>query len=181
MNNSTSNDVINVSSHLRRMGRLKPFQRAVVYPSNRDRAGRVAYSHLTFLQLDQEADRIAHGLNSIGIVRGTRVVVMMKPSLEFFTVLFSLFRMGAVPVMADADLGIRRMLMCFEKSGAEALIGTPIAHFYRKIYPKYFISYRDFRSFGRSQYRPLFSPLWRNEDCTDYPCNNDSFHCLFIQ
>jgi acyl-CoA synthetase (AMP-forming)/AMP-acid ligase II len=149
MSNSTSTDVINVSSHLRSMGRLKPFKRAVVYPSNRDRAGRVAYSHLTFLQLDQEADRIAHGLNSIGIVRGTRAVVMMKPSLEFFTVLFSLFRMGAVPIMADADLGVRRMLMCFEESGAEALIGTPIAHFYRKIYPKYFKSVHTAVTVGR--------------------------------
>ena len=139
-NNPSSNDVINVSTHLRRMGRLQPFKRAVVFPSDRDHAGRVAYSHLTFLQLDQEADRIAHGLNSIGIARGTRAVVMVKPSLEFFTVLFSLFRMGAVPVLADADMGVRRMLMCFEQSNAEALIGTPIAHLYRKIYPKYFKS-----------------------------------------
>ena len=77
------------------MGRLKPFKRAVVYPSNRDRAGRVAYSHLTFQQLDQEADRIAHGLNSIGIARGTRAVVMMKPSLEFFTVLLQTWGFAA--------------------------------------------------------------------------------------
>ncbi len=69
MKNSTDseNNIVNVSSRLRRMAKIQPHKRAVVYPAGRDKNGRVAYSHLTFQQLDQQSDRLAHGLVSYEI------------------------------------------------------------------------------------------------------------------
>ena len=83
---STSNkkvaaNQINVATYLRRMGKVQPFKRAVCYPAGRDERGRVAYSHLTFIQLEQESDSIAYGLEKTGILRGTRTILMVKPSL----------------------------------------------------------------------------------------------------
>ena len=54
----TDNIDFNISSYLTNMAEIMPYHRAVVYPAGQDHAGRVAYSHLTFQQLDQESDAI---------------------------------------------------------------------------------------------------------------------------
>jgi acyl-CoA synthetase (AMP-forming)/AMP-acid ligase II len=138
----THTDIINVAIYLKRMARIDPFRRAVVYPVTRDRAGRVAYSHMTFIQLDRESDAIAHGLEAAGIVRGTRTILMVRPGPEFFTVTFALFKVGAVPVVVDPGMGIARMLQCLKESDPEAFIGIPRAHILRILYPKYFRTVR---------------------------------------
>ncbi|MGD8209126.1 MAG: peptide synthase, partial [Desulfobacterales bacterium] len=76
------NAYVNIASYLTRTAKEQPYRRAVVYPAARDKKGRIAYSHLTFLQLDQESDCLAHGLTAAGVARGTRTVLMVKPSLD---------------------------------------------------------------------------------------------------
>ena len=43
----------------------------------------MGYSHFTFQQLDQESDRLARGFRRLGVTAGTRLVLMVRPSLEF--------------------------------------------------------------------------------------------------
>ena len=52
----------NIAIHLSRMAMRQPHTMAVVVPDGRDRGGRVRYTHLTYRQLDQDSNRIAHGL-----------------------------------------------------------------------------------------------------------------------
>ncbi len=129
---------VNVAHYLTTMARVQPYRRAVVYPAKRDANGRVAYSHLTFRQLDRESDCFAHGLSQAGIDRGTRTILMVRPSLEFFALTFAMFKVGAVPVMVDPGMGVRRMLACLRESQAEAIIGVPPAHALRTLCPGYF-------------------------------------------
>ena len=133
-----NNNIINIASHLKKMAVLQPYKRAVVYPVGTDKYGRIAYSHLTFLQLDHESDRYAHGLEKAGIKRGTRTVLMVKPGPEFFALIFAMFKTGAVPVVVDPGMGIGRMLMCLKESRPVAFIGIPVAHVLRTVFPKYF-------------------------------------------
>jgi acyl-CoA synthetase (AMP-forming)/AMP-acid ligase II len=142
-------EFVNVSSHLTRMAKRQPYQRAVVYPSGRDKYGRSAYCHLTFLQLDQESDRLAHGLQRNGITRGKRTILMVKPSLEFFALVFAMFKAGAVPVVVDPGMGIRRMVDCFNQSRPHAFIGIPAAHVIRTLYPNYFRTVKNWVTVGR--------------------------------
>jgi olefin beta-lactone synthetase len=144
-----NNSIFNISSHLREMAALHPHQRAVVVPKARDKDGRVAYTHLTFSQLENESDRMAFGLNSIGITRGTRTILMVKPGIEFFILTFSLFKVGAVPVVVDPGMGIRRMLGCLKQSMPEAFIGIPKAHALRIFCPKYFQTVKTSVTVGR--------------------------------
>lgn len=132
------NKIINISSYLKRMAGLQPYKRAVVYSAGRDKYKRVAYSHLTFLQLDHESDCYAHGLEKAGITRGTRTVLMVKPGPEFFSLTFAIFKVGAVPVVVDPGMGIGRMLLCLKESRPDAFIGIPVAHALRILFPKYF-------------------------------------------
>ncbi|MEE8399323.1 MAG: fatty acid CoA ligase family protein [Desulfobacterales bacterium] len=129
---------INISSYLSQMADIQPHKRAVVFPAGRDHQGRVAYAHLTFRQLDRESDCLAHGLEQNGISRGTRTVLMVMPSIDFFVLTYALFKTGAVPVVVDPGMGIRRMLRCLEQSQPEAFIGIPKAHLIRRLFPRYF-------------------------------------------
>jgi olefin beta-lactone synthetase len=130
--------IVNVATYLRDMARVQPYKRAVVCPCGRDPEGRVAYTHLTFRQLDIESDCIAQGLEEIGINRGVRTILMVRPSLDFFALVFALFKVGAVPVVVDPGMGVARMLNCLKQSRAQALIGIPPAHVLRTLAPAYF-------------------------------------------
>jgi acyl-CoA synthetase (AMP-forming)/AMP-acid ligase II len=133
---------LNIAEHLKRTARERPFAKAVIYPVSRDSWGRIAYTHLTFQQLDRESDLVAFGLEKIGITRGTRTVLMVRPGIDFFILTFSLFKVGAIPVMVDPGMGIRRMIRCLEESRPTGFIGIPIAHVMRRVFPKYFRSVR---------------------------------------
>jgi len=131
-------EIVNVATYLRRMARRQPYKRAVVCPAGRDDEGRVAYTHLTFRQLDIESDCIARGLDDMGIRRGIRTILMVRPCLDFFALVFALFKVGAVPVVVDPGMGLGRMLSCLRESRARALIGIPAAHVLRTLARPYF-------------------------------------------
>jgi acyl-CoA synthetase (AMP-forming)/AMP-acid ligase II len=142
-------DHVNVAAHLTAAAQKHPFKRAAVCPSGRDRGGRVRYAQLTFQQLDRESDRLAHGLQCAGIGRGTRTILMVRPSLEFFEIIFAIFKIGAVPVVVDPGMGIRRMLACYRSTRPRAFIGIPTAHAVRTLFPKYFPTVRIWVTVGR--------------------------------
>jgi acyl-CoA synthetase (AMP-forming)/AMP-acid ligase II len=150
MDDSEKNsNFVNIASYLRQAAKKQPYKRAVVYPAGRDKNGRIAYSHLTFLQLDQESDNLARGLKAAGITRATRTVLMVKPSIDFFALIFALFKTGAVPVVVDPGMGIRRMVSCFKSTRPQAFIGIPTAHVLRTLYPKFFKTVRTWVTAGK--------------------------------
>ena len=128
----------NIAQLLRQSAAAHPFTRAVVYPCGRDSLGRVIYGQLTFAQLDQESDDLARGLKQAGITPGKRTILMVTPGIDFFILTYALFKAGAVPVVVDPGMGVRRMLTCLQSSCAGAFIGIPRAHLLRKRYPAFF-------------------------------------------
>ena len=75
--NTPGRTTVNVATYLRDMARLQPYKRAVVCPCGRDGQNRVAYTHLTFRQLDIESDCLARGLDDRGVSRGVRTILML--------------------------------------------------------------------------------------------------------
>jgi acyl-CoA synthetase (AMP-forming)/AMP-acid ligase II len=141
--------VNNIASHLLHSTARHPYRKAVVCPCGRDRYGRVAYTHLTFAQLNRDSDRLAHGLEHIGIQRGTRTVLMVRPGIEFFSLIFAMFKIGAVAVVVDPGMGLRRMTACLRSTRPEAFIGIPPAHVLRKLLPRDFTTVRTCVTVGR--------------------------------
>jgi olefin beta-lactone synthetase len=131
-------DSFNIAAHLRQMAQQHPYKRAVIFPFGRNRYNRVTYTHLTFQQLDRESDKLAFGLEATGIGRGIRTVLMVKPCLEFFVLVYALFKTGAIPVVVDPGMGIGRMIRCLGETKPRAFIGIPLAHVIRILFPKYF-------------------------------------------
>ncbi|HKL83721.1 MAG TPA: fatty acid CoA ligase family protein [Desulfobacter sp.] len=139
----------NIAQSLKQSADLYPFKRAVVYPASRDRSGRVLYSQLTFRQLDQQSDNLAAGLDSIGIGRGTRTILMVPPGMDFFLTVFAMFKVGAVPVVVDPGMGIDRMLQCLARSRPTAFIGIEKAHVLRTLRPGFFKTVKRWVTVGR--------------------------------
>ncbi len=134
--------MVNVSALLSLKAKEQPFKRAVVYPVDRDYFGRRTYAHLTFGQLEREADMLARGLNKAGISRGVRTVLMVPPGPDFFILTFAMFKVGAVPVVVDPGMGMKGMLKCLRESQPEAFVGIPKAHMLRVLFPQYFKTVR---------------------------------------
>ena len=139
----------NIATRLTKIAKIHPYRKAVICPTGRDKAGRVAYAHLTFEQLDEQSNRLAAGLVSKGVAKGVRTILMVKPSLEFFTIIFALFKAGAIPVVVDPGMGVRRMAACLKESDPEAFIGIPLAHVLRKILPSFFKNIKIFVTAGK--------------------------------
>ncbi|MCF6247639.1 MAG: AMP-binding protein [Desulfobacula sp.] len=139
----------NISFGLKQSAQKHPHKRAVVYPASKDKKGRVLYSQMTFAQLDKESDRLAFGLEKIGIIRGARTIVMVPPGLEFFVLIFAMFKVGAVPVVVDPGMGLDRMLLCLEQGQPKAFIGIEKAHLLRKLKPRFFRSVKHWVTVGK--------------------------------
>lgn len=122
------NPLANIASKIDDMAALLPHRPAIFFPHSTDANGKVAYTHYTFAQLKQASDVIGAGLRTVGIARGTRTALMVKPSLEFFALTFAIFRVGAVPVFVDPGIGVRSLKICLGEAQPEAFIGIPPAH-----------------------------------------------------
>src|SRR5690606_601420 len=73
------------------------------------------------------------GLAAHGVVRGTRTVVMVRPSPAFFLLMFALFKAGAVPVLVDPGIDKRALRQCLDEARPEAFGGIPLAHLARRL------------------------------------------------
>ena len=113
----------NIAAALPRLADERPAQVAMRCPGPRGRYD-VA---LTYAQLDARSDAIAAGLARRGIVRGTRTVVMVRPTPEFFLLMFALFKLGAVPVLVDPGIDKRALKQCLDEAQPQAFIGIPLA------------------------------------------------------
>ena len=118
----------NIAAALPRLARERPDQVAMRCPGRRPWSGLARYEvAITYAQLDARSDAIAAGLARRGITRGTRTVVMVRPTPEFFLLMFALFKAGAVPVLVDPGIDRRALKQCLDEAKPEAFIGIPLA------------------------------------------------------
>jgi olefin beta-lactone synthetase len=100
--------------------------------------GSGSVSKITFQQLDQDANRLADGLQRTGMAKGDRVLLMVPAGIDFIALTFALFKLGAVPVLIDPGLGRRNVLNCIATAQPRGMIAIPLAHAARKIFSKTF-------------------------------------------
>lgn len=116
---------VNIAHHLTRMAETQPDGIALIHPGR---------GTLTYRELEQRSTQLARGLLRSGVGKGTRTALMVQPSLDLFTLVFGLFKAGAVPVLVDPGLGLRRVKACLERAEPEAFIGVAKAHVARALF-----------------------------------------------
>ena len=124
----------NAASSLRAQATLRPEAPALRFPAENYRTDRPTWDEWTFGRLDQESDALAAGLrDKAGFVQGERVVVLVKPSLQLYALLFALFKLGAVPVLLDPGMGTGPLLACIRQIRPTALVAVSAVQAVRQV------------------------------------------------
>ena len=125
--------ITNVGVRLSETARRDPNGIAIAMPRGRDAAGKRRYETLTFKQLDEDTDRIADGLTWMGVPRGSRLVLMVPPSIDFIALTFALFKAGMITVLIDPGMGRKNLVQCLTDVEPDGIIGIPLVHAIRSV------------------------------------------------
>ncbi len=143
----------NIAERLRETARAAPDQAAIILPPRRGRGER----RITFAELDREADRIATGLVAMGVRPRHRIVLMVRPGIEFIALTFGLFRSGATAVLIDPGMGLKRVMRCLAEVEPDGFVAIPIVHAVRRLRTKLFPNARFNVCVGRNWFRDAVS------------------------
>ena len=113
----------NVAHFLAQQAVTQPTAAAVRAPLSHDRDGTIRYAERSFAELEAEASATVHYFLAKGIRRGSRVLLMLRPGLDLIRIVFALFKMGAVPIVIDPGMGLKKFLRCVRHSKPTALVG----------------------------------------------------------
>ena len=132
----------NVARYLPEGAATAPDAAALLVPRGRLTDGSIRYETLSRAELNAEADAWADRLTRSGIVRGTRVLLMVRPGLSLIGICFALFKVGAVPIVIDPGMGLRGFLRCVQRSSPQAIVGTALAIVVSRVFAIRFRSVR---------------------------------------
>jgi acyl-CoA synthetase (AMP-forming)/AMP-acid ligase II len=125
----------NVAQRLTQMAQARPEAVAVVEPLGYDLHGKRQYRHVTFRELDQDSDRIARGLSRLGVKPGTRLALLVRPGIDFVSLVFGLFKAGAVAILIDPGMGRRNLVRCLAEAEPEGFVAIPLVQAVRTLLP----------------------------------------------
>lgn len=97
---------------LRSAARRFPFHLAINYEG----------AWLTYRRLNQESNRFANALQSIGILKGERVLILMPNLPQFVVALFGVFKAGGVAVLTSPTTEPEELARQVRDSGARVLV-----------------------------------------------------------
>ena len=130
---ASKSDRLNVASRLSLAARETPETVAVAAPRGVDSNGHRKYDQVTFGQLEHDVDRLARGLVAIGVQPGTRIALLVRPSIDFIALVFALFRSGAVTILIDPGMGRKNLVRCLAEARPEGFVAIPAVHAMRKL------------------------------------------------
>ena len=118
----------NIASRLTAVAAKHPDQPAVVMANPA-----AAAEQYTLGELDEKSDILARGLQQAGMEKGMRAVLMAPPGLDFFALVFALFKAGVVLVGIDPGMGLKNIGTCLAEAEPHAFIGNRKAHLVRRL------------------------------------------------
>lgn len=128
----------NVGVRLSLVAKQWPDQVAVAQPLGRAAGGKRIYKSVTFRELDEDSDLLADGLVSLGAKPGMRLVLMVRPGIDFISLVFALFKAGVVTVLIDPGMGRRNLFRCLEEVEPQGFVAIPLAQAVRTLYSRRF-------------------------------------------
>ncbi len=75
--------------------------------------------------LADQVDAVARGLAAAGVRPGQRVAVLVPPGIDLTTLVYAVWRLGAVVVVADAGLGLARLAGVLRGAAPDHVVAVP--------------------------------------------------------
>jgi olefin beta-lactone synthetase len=103
----------------------------------------------TFDELRQNSEGYAAALHARGVRQGDRVMLMVRPSMDFVCLTFALFHLGAVVILIDPGMGYKNLLRSIGSVRPDVLVGIPKAILFSRIFRSPFVTVRKRIRIGR--------------------------------
>ena len=123
----------NVADKLTAIAARMPVAVAIATPGSGDVAGKNAYATCTFGELEADSLALARGLLDLGVRPGQRLVLLVKPGIEFVKLVFALLRTGAVTVLVDPGMGRKHLMNCLAAAEPDGFIAISPAQGVRAV------------------------------------------------
>lgn len=123
----------NVARRLSQMAQTRPEAVAVVEPLGYDSHGKRRYRHVTFRELDEDSSQLARGLCELGVSPGTRLALLVRPGIDFVSLVFAMYKSGAVAILIDPGMGRRNLIRCLVEAEPEGFVAIPMVHAVRSL------------------------------------------------
>jgi acyl-CoA synthetase (AMP-forming)/AMP-acid ligase II len=133
---------MNIAHRLTENAKATPDKLAVVFPILNKKTNQYTYESLTFRELDIRSNKFAIGLEKMGLKKGDKTLLFLRPSLDFSAMTFALFKLGVVPVFIDPGMGRENLLKCIKDCSPVGLIAEKEVHIARLFFPRIFKSVR---------------------------------------
>ncbi len=140
------------------------------------------YQQWSFRELLATSCRHANALQAQGVQRGDRVMLMVRPSLDFISLTFALFQLGAVVILIDPGMGYKNLLRCIGTVKPAVLIAIPPVQLVACLFHKPFASVRSRICIGPSLAGLLGVNLDKNaaEDFTAVSTSEDELAAVIF-
>ena len=134
-----------------------------------DSTGNFKYDSLSFAELEHRSLFLAHKIRESGLLPGMKVLMFVRPSVNFSAITFALFRAGLVPIFIDPGMGKENLLRAVEHIKPDGLIAEKQVHWLRQIYRKAFKTIKVHISVSGSTWWNIGAPLhslqrWLNQE-----------------
>jgi len=108
----------NIAGALHEQAAAQPHRTALITGKNG------VYRHWSFTELLKRCNRYANALKARDVRPGVRVMLMVRPSMEFIALSFALFQLGAVVILIDPGMGFTNLLRCIGSVKPRVLIAV---------------------------------------------------------
>ncbi len=139
---------MNVAEQITIAAKKFPLKTSVVAPVGNNSS----YLSYTFSELESRINQFSNKLVSLGVKKGDKVLVFIKPNIDFAAIVFSVFKVGAVGVFIDPGMGKDKLLKAIRESNANVLIGLSKVHVLRRFFKKPFSKINIFISNSKSSF-----------------------------
>ncbi|MDR1491385.1 MAG: AMP-binding protein [Planctomycetaceae bacterium] len=130
----------NAARRLAEIAKTTPDNVAIAVSRDYAANGKRRYETIAFQQLDEYADKIAYAFRENGVKQGMRIALLAKYGIDFIALVYAIFKSGAVVVLVDPGMGMRRMLNCLAEAEPDGFAALSPVHavriFLRSRFPK---------------------------------------------
>lgn len=131
---------MNIAARLTTNAKTFPDKIAVVFPIFKKKIKKYDYQSLTFRELDIRSNKFAIQLEKMGLKKGDKTLLFLRPSLDFSAMTFALFKLGVIPVFIDPGMGRANLMKCIKEAKPVGLIAEKEVHLARLLFPGTFKS-----------------------------------------
>lgn len=133
MQTVTEEALVNVAYRLSATAAAMPDGIGIVIPRGRDGSGQRRYDQYSFRQLEADSNRLASSLLAMGVQPGERIVLLVRPSFDFISLVFALFKAGVITVLIDPGMGRASLIRCLEEVEPDGFIAISPAQAVRTL------------------------------------------------